>query len=109
MGGHRSVTVDVYIDDFSDVDIISAARARGYVVVVPKSKVDAAKKRGDYRDMDVLIDKSPSPYEEMESVRDAIRERRVGDALATIDRLLAPKYRNVADCREKYDLLKKAV
>lgn len=100
-----SVTVEVDTDEFDDIELIQELCARGFFVSVPQ-KIKNKMSDWDRTKLDkitgVLTDASPEPREILREILDAIREGRTRDAVATLERAMFPKFRDLADCAEKY-------
>lgn len=98
-----TVDVDVYIGEFDDAALVHEIRKRGFSVSAPPAKWEKMRGCGVERD------DNNSMEDELALLASAIRDHRLGDALAQIDRLLQPKYRDIGACRAAYDQLRKAV
>lgn len=90
-----------YIDEFDDADLAREMRSRGYGVYAPPALL-AALNATDKSRHGVEVDNSPSFEDELRALRTCIVERRDDDALALLDRLLQPRFRNLEHCKDEY-------
>ena len=99
-----SVTVDVELDEFHEAEMIEYLLDSGYLVSVPEAKLKALREydRKKIERTKVLTVSAPPDDAQLAELRECIIQRRMGDALALIDRMAAPKFRTVNDCMERY-------
>lgn len=107
MASQIQIDLDDYIGDFDDHDLAQELRRRGYGVYAKPPLLEALK-RTDRREHGIEPDYNPSLEQELQAVRAAMVQGRIQDALAIIDRLVKPRFRDIEDCKSAYAQSRKA-
>lgn len=107
MASQIRIDLDDYIGDFDDHDLARELRRRGYGIYAPPALLESLK-RTDRREHGIEPDHNPSLEQELHAVRAAVTQGRIQDALAMIDRLVKPRFRDIEDCKSAYAQSRKA-
>src|SRR4051812_2976065 len=103
-GQMASVTVDVDIDEFDDVEIICATKERGYRVFVSEEQMAQFHKwdKDKIHKLDVELFQATTAQEDLAEILDCVKGNRRMDAVALIEALMFPKFKTLTECEAKY-------